>query len=122
MTTNANKPAHSPLPWTREGWNGDSSSTNNYRDGCVLRGKIISADGHAIASSGAFGVVSGKTPKQSIANAELIVRAVNSHAELLAALAWYADKVSGIHGNDDAEALEDDQGERARAAIAKATA
>jgi len=48
----------------------------------------------------------------------------DAHALLIArnkrlreALEWYADRASGIHGNDDAEALEEDQGTRARAAL-----
>lgn len=46
------------------------------------------------------------------------LKAVN--AQLVAALEWYADKCSGMHGNDDMEALETDRGSKARAALAAA--
>lgn len=55
------------------------------------------------------------------ATLEMCANGLERAPEILEALKWYADKASGIHGNDDLEALEADQGAKARHAIAKAT-
>lgn len=79
-----------PTPWKVLSWNGSFTTCNKFSDGFVVRGKIIGADGHEIASSGAFGLVSGKTVKQAVANAAFIVKAVNSHDGLKTLLAQFA--------------------------------
>jgi hypothetical protein len=43
-----------------------------------------------------------------------------NHDALVAALTWYEAQTSGILGNDGLEALEQDQGAKARAALAAA--
>lgn len=75
-----NTPENSPLPWR----------TNRHGDLLDSEGKIIYLDG---------------TDKE-IANARLIIRAVNSHAQLLAAAKWAATVIeNGTHGFGCVEAL-----------------
>lgn len=63
---------HSPLPWT--------ASTSSYE----LTNTVVAADGFRVAV-----LIDGnkeRPPEEHAANAEFIVRAVNSHAELVKAL------------------------------------
>lgn len=71
--------AHTPLPWSCDNgviawWGGD-------QPGCMVR-KQDGDTGHALANC----LAQYASHEQATANAALIVRAVNSHAELLEAL------------------------------------
>lgn len=90
---------HTPLPWN---WN------QVYRD-------VIEISGPHCAASISFDV---RDTEECKANAELIVRAVNSHAALVAALQTLINLHEGIdHGGNGIEPSDWDQ---ARAALALA--
>lgn len=96
VTGGCGEVAHTPVPWTREP--GGS------------RGSWIGNDGHWSA------LACGDNDFAASANAALIVRAVNAHADLVAALREALDS----RAPDYAEAAHPGWYERAKAALAKA--
>lgn len=97
------EPKHSPLPWSFDGdWNRIPT--------------IFAADGRTMVATVEKGTCShdARPSPERKANAELIVRAVNSHADMLAALKAIADYY------DEDDILRGDL-EQIRAAISKAT-
>lgn len=75
--------AHTPTPWRAVGQGGTADGGSSKQHPCFL-GRILNDDGQVIVSDGMFLGVIGATPEEAEANAEFIVRAVNSHEDLLA--------------------------------------
>lgn len=106
---------HTPGPW----------KVFTSPDGLKLVG-IGSTEGEGICDAG-FGVWRWNDA-EGVANAELIVRAVNSHADMLAALDIAADHIKDLDGGDPTTETGWKSDEllgvwlKARAAIAKAEA
>jgi hypothetical protein len=93
---------HTPLPW---GWMVEEQHFITSDDGRIAN----------VLSPRYPGNASGEAFEEGCANAELIVRAVNSHADLLAALEGLLADV-----DNPASDTEPESHMRARAAIAKA--
>jgi hypothetical protein len=102
------EPKHTPLPW--------------YADGPEVLGIDGNGDfGYHVAT--AWNSPGGPEPDEAHANAELIVRAVNAHADLLAALesllgeyeSLWSEATDDQHGEPNAPAYE-----QAKAAVTKA--
>lgn len=109
--------AHTSLPWMIE------RAILNGRDYGIERIAPVNPDvdlcieGSGGARSYTRTIASFVRTTDDEDNAALIVRAVNSHADLLAALKWFVDDISGTHTrmiDFDANVA------RARAAIKKA--
>ena len=75
---------HSPLPWTPR--RSQVFGTTDIRD-------VYDAERREVHLMG-FGLTGGA---KAAANADLIVRAVNAHDELYAALKWFVDDIDGTH-------------------------
>jgi len=102
---------HTPTPWTTDG----ELHHNNHAPRNV---EILGPDGTARVALCFY----GKTDQECIANARLIVQAVNCHADLLAALEEVAEFASIDAEDDDPHASGrrlDKLGDIARATIAR---
>lgn len=111
MTAPSAKAAHTALPWHKCPTHGRMLETYSQTRAIVQAGK-------ANLIAGVFGDVAGGE-ETAEANAELIVRAVNNHADLLAAL--IEAQATLLHNGIDTGPLPGIS-QRIRSAIAKATA
>lgn len=101
----ATKPAHTPTPWAA-----DEAESGGSRI-------LSTVNGANIAFTDYLNDASLKEPREDFANAQLIVRAVNAHDELVNALGLL---VAFVDSDDEEGPAIGEVIEQARAALAKA--